>query len=202
MDARAQLKPSRSKQNFLPEIHQSGGFAMFMMLMGLLLAAGATALATPKTNMQLTSTVFKEGQPIPAKYTCDGKDVSPSLQWTNAPANTRSLALIADDPDAPGGTWVHWVLYDLPSTTTELAENTPKSQHLPGGAKQGLNDFRRLGYGGPCPPPGKPHRYFFKLYALDTLLDLKPGATKAEVERALENHVLARAQLMGTYQRK
>jgi hypothetical protein len=153
-------------------------------------------------NIQITSTAFAEGKPIPTKYTGDGNDVSPPLQWTNAPANTKSFALISDDPDAPVGTWVHWVLYDLPPATTTLAEDTPKSQFLPNGAKQGLNDFRRLGYGGPSPPPGKPHRYFFKLYALDTVLDLKPGVTKKDLLKAMEGHVLAEGQLMGTYQRK
>ncbi len=152
--------------------------------------------------MQLSSTAFKEGAAIPAKHTCDAKDVSPPLKWTGVPAGTKSLALIVDDPDAPVGTWVHWVLYDLPATTTELAEDVPKSQTVAGGAKQGVNDFRRLGYGGPCPPPGKPHRYFFKLYALDAVLDLKPGLTKKDIERAMEKHILAQAQLMGTYQRK
>ena len=156
----------------------------------------------PAMNIQITSAAFADGQPIPAKYTGDGQDVSPPLRWTNAPANTRSFALIADDPDAPVGTWVHWVLYDLPATATELAENTPKSPQLPDGAKQGLNSGSRLGYGGPCPPPGKPHRYFFKLYALDTLLNLKPGVTKKDLLKAMEGHVLAEGQLMGTYQRK
>ncbi len=155
-----------------------------------------------KNAMQLTSTAFSEGEPIPAKYTCDQKDVSPPLKWTGAPAGTKSFALIADDPDAPVGTWVHWVVYDLPATSAELPEDSPKGQYLPGGARQGLNDFRRLGYGGPCPPPGKPHRYFFKLYALDTVLDLKPGLSKKDLERAMDKHVLAQAQLMGTYKRK
>jgi len=118
------------------------------------------------------------------------------------PAGAKSLVLIVDDPDAPVGTWVHWVLYDLPATTTELGENMPKGQFLANGAKQGLNDFRHLGYGGPCPPPGKAHRYFFKLYALDVLLDLKPGLTKKDIEHAMEKHILAQGQLMGTYQRK
>ena len=152
--------------------------------------------------MQLTSTAFKEGESIPSRFTCDESNVSPALKWSGVPAGAKSLVLIADDPDAPVGTWVHWVLYDLPAGTSELAEDTPKSQYLAGGAKQGLNDFQRLGYGGPCPPPGKPHRYFFKLYALDTALELKPGATKKEVERAMEKHILAQAQLMGTYKRK
>lgn len=152
--------------------------------------------------MQLTSSAFNEGQPIPDKYTCDGKNVSPLLQWSGAPSATKSFVLIADDPDAPAGTWVHWVLYDLPATVTSLPEDLPKSQYAPQGAKQGLNDFKHLGYGGPCPPPGKAHRYFFKLYALDTLPDLKPGSKKAEVERAMEKHVLAEGHLMGIYKRK
>lgn len=153
-------------------------------------------------NIQITSSAFAEGQPIPAKYTCDDKDVSPPLQWTNVPPTAKSLALISDDPDAPVGTWVHWVLYNLPTTTAGLSEGVPKSPELSNGAKQGMTDFRRIGYGGPCPPPGKPHRYFFKLYALDTVLDLKPGATKKDLLKAMEGHVLAEGQLMGTYQRK
>ena len=152
--------------------------------------------------MQLTSTAFGEGQPIPDKYTCAGKNMSPPLQWGAAPSATRSLALIVDDPDAPAGTWVHWVVYDLPQTSNALPEDLPKSQYVPQGAKQGLNDFKHLGYGGPCPPAGKPHRYFFKLYALDVPLDLKPGASKQEVERAMDKHVLAEGRLMGAYQRK
>ncbi len=152
--------------------------------------------------MQLTSGAFGEGEAIPAKHTCDGKNVSPALKWTGVPSGAKSLALIADDPDAPGGTWVHWVVYNLPPTATELPEDCPKTQYLPGGAAQGLNDFKHLGYGGPCPPPGKPHRYFFKLYALDTQLNLKPGLTKKELELATQKHVLGQAQLVGTYKRK
>ena len=152
--------------------------------------------------MQLTSTAFAEGAAIPAKHTCDARNVSPPLKWSGVPAGAKSLALIVDDPDAPSGTWVHWVLYDLPAAAGELAEDVPKSQYVTGGAKQGLNDFRHLGYGGPCPPPGKPHRYFFRLYALDAVLDLKPGLTKKDIEKAMEGHILDRAQLMGTYQRK
>ena len=160
------------------------------------------AESTPRIPMQLTSAAFHENQSIPPKYTCDDKNVSPPLKWTGSPAATKSLVLIADDPDAPGGTWVHWVLYDIPSATTELPEDLPKRQYLPGGAKQGLNDFKHLGYGGPCPPPGKPHRYFFKLYALDTMLGLKPGANKLEVEGAMAKHILTEGHLMGTYKRK
>jgi len=168
----------------------------------LVTAGGADKPNPPKVmNLQITSTAFSEGQPIPAKYSCEGSDISPPLKWTNAPANTKSFALIADDPDAPVGTWVHWVLYDLPPNTTELPEAVAKTQVTSSGAKQGLNSWPRLGYGGPCPPPGKPHRYFFKLYALDTMLDLKPGATKKDVEAAMKGHILAEGQLMGTYRR-
>lgn len=147
--------------------------------------------------MKLTSAAFAEGGTIPAKYTCDGVDVSPPLAWSGVPAGTKAFALIADDPDAPAGTWVHWVLYNVPGSVAQL----PEGVSGPGGAAQGRNDFRKAGYGGPCPPPGKPHRYFFKLYALDASLALKAGAIKAEVERAMQGHALAQAQLMGTYGR-
>jgi len=150
----------------------------------------------------LTTTAFKDGAPIPGKYTCDGVDVSPPLAWSGAPAGTRSFALIADDPDAPGGTWVHWVLYNLPAEVSELPENIAKVESLDlGGARQGRTDFRRPGYGGPCPPPGPAHRYFFTLYALDARLELKAGAQKKDVEAAMQGHVLGSAQLMGTYAR-
>jgi len=152
-------------------------------------------------TIQLTSSAFEEGGPIPTKFTCDGEDVSPSLEWTDVPERTASLALICDDPDAPVGTWVHWVLYDLPPDTTGLEESVPTSERIEGLATQGRNDFKRTGYGGPCPPPGKPHRYFFKLYALDSRLDLKPGATKKELEKAMKGHILAEGRLMGTYRR-
>ena len=176
--------------------------AVFCFAFGLVVTDSIAAERARKDHMQLTSTAFTEGAAIPAKYTCDTRNVSPPLRWGGAPAGTRSLALIVDDPDAPSGTWVHWVLYDVPASVSELPEDLAKSQYVAGGAKQGLNDFRHLGYGGPCPPHGKPHRYFFKLYALDALLDLKPGLTKKDLESALEKHILAHAQLMGTYQRK
>jgi Raf kinase inhibitor-like YbhB/YbcL family protein len=155
----------------------------------------------PAMSIQITSTAFTEGRPIPDKYTCAGSNVSPPLQWTHAPAGAKSFALIAEDPDAPMGTWVHWVIYNLPSATTALAENTPPAPELPDGSKQGINDFRETGYGGPCPPPGKPHRYFFKIYALDAMLNLKSGATKEELVKAMDGHVLAEGRLTGTYQR-
>ncbi len=131
----------------------------------------------------MTSTAFNNGQDMPRKYTCEGQDVSPPLNWSDAPQGTQSYALIADDPDAPGGTWVHWVLYDLPATTHQLPEGVAKTEEISGGGRQGINDFRKVGYGGPCPPPGNPHRYFFKLYALNSALKLKPRAGKSEVDR-------------------
>jgi Raf kinase inhibitor-like YbhB/YbcL family protein len=151
--------------------------------------------------LQMTSTAFSAGEMIPKKFTCDGPDVSPQLAWNDAPAGTQSFALIVDDPDAPVGTWVHWVLYDLLASARELPEGVAKQEQLPSGARQGRNDFGKTGYGGPCPPPGKPHRYFFKLYALDAKLNLKAGATKADVERALKGHALGQAELMGRYGR-
>jgi Raf kinase inhibitor-like YbhB/YbcL family protein len=152
--------------------------------------------------MRLTSNTFSEGEPIPTKYTCDGADVSPPLQWCDAPPGTRSFALICDDPDAPMGNWVHWVLYGLPASISALPEKLPRSKELPNGARQGITDFKRIGYGGPCPPPGRPHRYFFKLYALDTELTLQAGATKQQLLTAMRGHVLAEDSLMGVYQRR
>jgi Raf kinase inhibitor-like YbhB/YbcL family protein len=149
----------------------------------------------------ITSTAFAHQETIPNAYTCDGADVSPPLAWTDPPAGTKSVALICDDPDAPVGTWVHWVLYNVPATSLRLAENLPKGDTLKDGSKQGLNDFRRIGYGGPCPPRGPAHRYFFKLYALDSPLELPPKATKAQLERAMQGHLLAQAELIGRYQR-
>jgi hypothetical protein len=152
-------------------------------------------------EIKITSPAFAEGGMIPAKYTCDGADVSPPLQWDAAPKGTKSIALISDDPDAPVGTWVHWVLFNLPADVKELAENVPPDKTLPNGAKQGTNDFRRIGYGGPCPPGGT-HRYFFKLYALDTQLDLQPGADKDQLLKAMKDHILAQGQLIGKYKRQ
>ena len=148
--------------------------------------------------MRLVSTAFEEGAPLPKKFTADGSNVSPPLEWLDAPAGTRSFALICDDPDAPRGIWVHWVLFNIPSDKTGLAENVA-TQSI--GARSGKNDFGKLGYGGPAPPRGKPHRYYFKLYALDRSLDLPDGATKQQLESAMKGHILADAQLMGTYGR-
>lgn len=151
--------------------------------------------------LQLTTTAFSPGGSIPKKHTCDGADVSPTLSWNEPPAGTHAFALIMDDPDAPVGIWVHWVFYDLPAGTRSLAEGLPKRPELAGGGLQGRNDFRKIGYGGPCPPAGAAHRYFFKLYALDSKTGLKPGATKADLERAMKGHILAQAEFMGRYQR-
>lgn len=154
-----------------------------------------------ETTMEITSTAFKDGEMIPSKYTCDGVNVSPPLAWQNSPRGVQSFALIADDPDAPAGTWVHWVIFNIPDTVFSLPENVPPKETLENGSIQGKNDFRKIGYGGPCPPNGV-HRYYFKLYALDTKLNLQPGATKAELLKAMEGHILAQAQLMGRYSRK
>jgi Raf kinase inhibitor-like YbhB/YbcL family protein len=153
---------------------------------------------------KLGSPAFAASGTIPARHTCDAEDLSPRLEWSDPPAGTGAFALICDDPDAPAGTWVHWVIYDLPGDARSLPEGVPTDRVLraPPGARQGVNDFRKTGYGGPCPPPGKAHRYFFRLYALDGPLGLEPGATKAQVERAMEGHVLGRAELMGTYARR
>jgi len=154
-----------------------------------------------KMDIKITSSAFEEGGLIPSKYTCDGADISPPLRWESVPEGTKSIALISDDPDAPMGTWVHWVLFNLPADTRELAENIPPDKTLPNGARQGTTDFRRIGYGGPCPPSGT-HRYFFKLYALDTELALEAGADKKSLLKAMEGHVLGQGQLIGKYKRK
>jgi Raf kinase inhibitor-like YbhB/YbcL family protein len=152
-------------------------------------------------TLQLKTSAFKPGGDIPTKFTCDGSDTSPALTWENPPPDTQSFALVVEDPDAPGGTWVHWVVYDLPPTEHELPEGLPAEGQLPSGARQGRNDFKKVGYGGPCPPRGPAHRYYFKLYALDTMLGLRPGAKRAEVERAMRDHILARAEVIGRYRR-
>ncbi len=150
--------------------------------------------------LQLSSPAFKMGETIPKVYTCDGEDRSVPLSWTEPPAGTRSFALIADDPDAPMGTWVHWVLYNIPASTRSLPEGISAAATLPDGSLHGKNSWQRLGYGGPCPPRGT-HRYFFKLYALDTVLTLRAGATKEELLKAIAGHILAQAELMGVYKR-
>ena len=148
----------------------------------------------------ITSSAFSEGQAIPNRYTCDGPDVSPDLAWSGVPETAASLALICDDPDAPMGTWVHWVLFNIPADADGLLTEIPPDAILDNGARHGKNDFGKLGYGGPCPPGGT-HRYFFKLYALDTQVELDSGSTKAQLLEAIAGHILAEGQLMGTYSR-
>jgi len=150
--------------------------------------------------MEITSTAFASEGMIPRRFTCDGEDISPPLSWTGMPGGTKSLALIADDPDAPRKTWVHWVVYNLPASSVGLPENVLPEKTLAGGGRQGTSDFGRIGYGGPCPPSGT-HRYFFKLYALDAELGLAPGTTMEELLQTMAGHVLAEAHLMGRYRR-
>ncbi len=151
--------------------------------------------------MNLSSPSFPNGGAIDKKFTCDGADVSPQLIWTEPPAGTKTFALLVDDPDAPVGNWNHWSLWNLPATARTLAEGTSKQAQLSDGSAQGMNDFRKPGYNGPCPPPGKPHRYYFKLFALDAKLDLKPSASKKELESAMKGHILTQAEWMGRYGR-
>lgn len=150
---------------------------------------------------ELTSTAFAHGEAIPRQYSCDGEDISPPLSWGDPPEGTQSLALIMDDPDAPAGVWVHWVLYNLPAGSGGLPEAVPTDAQLADGSRQGKSSWGRMGYGGPCPPSGT-HRYFFRLYALDTALDLAAGASKEQLLQAMEGHVLAQAELMGLYARQ
>jgi Raf kinase inhibitor-like YbhB/YbcL family protein len=154
-------------------------------------------------KIPIISNAFKEGGAIPIEHTCDGDDLSPALSWSNVPEAAQSLALICEDPDAPKGTFVHWIIYNLAPTTSALAEGVPAVEMLPDGAVQGQNDLDLVGYGGPCPPPGdRAHRYFFRLYALDTEVRLPAGAGRNELALAIEGHILAEGHLMGTYQRK
>lgn len=173
-------------------------FILFSCVIGI--HVGAIGKEGYAMKLDIKSTAFGEGDLIPRKYTCDGADVSPPLSWSQPPEGTKSMVLLCDDPDAPMGTWVHWVLYGLSPDTLEISENIPDDKEVLGGAKHGINDFRKYGYGGPCPPGGI-HRYFFKLYAVGTEVDLDPGATKGEVLDAIKGHVLAEGQLMGRYSR-
>ncbi len=152
-------------------------------------------------EIKITSSAFEEGGMIPSKYTCDGANVSPPLLWTGVPEGAASIAIISDDPDAPMGTWVHWVLYNLPGQTKELAQDFPPDETLPDGTRQGVTDFGSTGYGGPCPPSGT-HRYFFKIYALDTKIDIVSVINKKDLVKAMEGHILAQGQLMGKYKRR
>jgi Raf kinase inhibitor-like YbhB/YbcL family protein len=166
---------------------------------------GDTKTQEGKMNFSLKCQSFKDGEKIPEKFSCDGQDYSPALDWENAPQGTKSFALICDDPDAPVGIWIHWVIYNLPASLSGLPENVDKKQKVLSenlqGAIQGINSWNRLGYGGPCPPGGSPHRYFFKLYALDIQIT-KEGLDKKGLLSAMEGHILGETQLMGRYQRR
>jgi Raf kinase inhibitor-like YbhB/YbcL family protein len=152
-------------------------------------------------DLKLTSSAFDDNQSIPRKYTCDAENLSPSLAWSGAPEATRQFVLIVEDPDAPRGSWVHWVIYEIPGDVTALPEGLAKVPYIESVGKQGENDFGKIGYDGPCPPPGRAHRYIFKLYALDNELDLPDGASKDEIERAIQGHILSLGQLIGLYSR-
>jgi Raf kinase inhibitor-like YbhB/YbcL family protein len=177
-------------------------FAATLLLVMLALIYQAWASEVGGT-MKLTvgSPAFMQGDRIPAKYTCDGEDVSPPLNWSSGPAATESYALIVDDPDAPGGSFTHWLMYNVPPNVTRLEEHVTALERLGDGTLQGKNSYGRVGYGGPCPPPGKPHHYRFNVYALDTRLMLGPGASKDSLMTAMRGHVLAQGELTGIYGR-
>ncbi len=170
---------ARGETNALPESIAKGGTTM---------------------EIKVTSPAFKESDLIPKKYTCDGDNVSPAIEWTGVPDSAKFIALICDDPDAPRGTWVHWVIFNIPAGVKGLAENIQRTSTLPNGARQGINDSHELGFDGPCPPGGT-HRYYFKVYALDNILTLESGATKAQLLKAMDGHILGEGQLMGRYKR-
>ncbi len=164
-------------------------------------SSGSSQSKREVKTMKIESSAFEANSLIPAKYTCDGEDMSPPLSWDEPPSGTESIALIVDDPDALGSLFVHWVLYDMPATVRQLSEKIAAVSTLPNGGVQGKNDFDKFGYGGPCPPSGT-HRYFFKLYALDKKLGLEPGVTKDQIVTAMDGHILAAAELIGRYQRQ
>jgi Raf kinase inhibitor-like YbhB/YbcL family protein len=176
---------------------------LILMFMPVITAAEAKNKTKGGKQMDLNvaSKAFSNGGMIPTKYTCDGADISPPISWSAGPEGTRSYAIIADDPDAPAGTWVHWVIYDIPKGVTSLPEGVQKSKSIDSGADHGTNDFRKYGYGGPCPPGGT-HRYYFKVYALDILLGKGPGLTKKQLLAVMEGHILAQGELMGKYSRR
>lgn len=174
-----------------------------MIFFFFLLSFGGTKMKQePQKKLTVASSAFEHEAMIPPKYTCDAENISPEISWEGAPEETKSFVLISDDPDAPMGTWVHWVVYNIPPEITKLPEAVPAKDILDNGTKQGISSFRSIGYGGPCPPSGT-HRYFFKVYAVDITLDLKPkDATKEKVLKAIEEHILAYGELMGKYKRQ
>jgi len=174
---------------------------LLMLVLALGVPAEVRSQKTASSKIELKTTSFTPGGFMPKRFTCDAADVSPALAWTDPPSGTQSFAIIEDDPDAPSGTFVHWLVYDLPAAYRKLPEALSGSDQMPGGGRQGANDFSRTGYSGPCPPPGRPHRYFIRLYAVDTILNLRPAATRKELDAAMQGHILAQAELMGRFQR-
>ena len=201
-EARASFVPRVLQQSRTRERREAGALMRQALVTVGVVVCLVSVVRGSSMAFELESSAFAAGADIPAKHTCDGPDLSPALRWSEPPAKTKSLALIMDDPDAPGGTWVHWVLYGLPATLRELSEGVAAREAVVGVGTQGLNDFRKVGYGGPCPPGGPAHRYFFRLYALDTEPSLSARKTKAELLKAIEGHVLGQAELMGRYKRR
>jgi len=197
----ARLQSKRKKRYAVEFAALSVGFILIFAAMAARSGAASALAGGGETAFNISSSSFSNGGNIAKKFTCDGADVSPPLTWSEVPAGTKSFALLTDDPDAPGGNWNHWVAWNLPASSHDLPESVSKEAQLPDGTEQGLNDFRKTGYNGPCPPPGKPHRYFFKLFALDTVLDLKKNAGKRDLEAAMKGHIVARTEWMGTYGR-
>ncbi len=183
-------------------MRQSVG-VILVTLLALSTFLGAKKMSPSQHTMQLTSSLFTHQSRLPVDVTCEGKDISPQLSWTNIPQGVKSFALICDDPDAPAKVWVHWLIFNIPATTTHLEAGIPTTATLANGARQGMNDSGTLGYGGACPPKGHgTHHYIFTLYALDMLLDLKPGISRAVLENAMKGHILATGKIIGTYSRK
>lgn len=197
-------RPTRCIENFEPGL---ACLFLFAILIAAAASSGNSALQSAQrpvpapSGFRIESAAFKEGAFIPTRFSCRGENVSPPLKWTNPPAGSRSFALIVEDPDAPSGNWAHWVVFNLPAQTRALDENAPKQNKLPNGGLQGLNSFGNVGYGGPCPPPGKAHRYFFRLYALGDVLGLEARAPREDVLSALKGHTLGEAELMGRFER-
>lgn len=196
------------KVKWLCSGHTVRWVALWLTLLTIITAGAVSCAPTEPTlpdegemTLSLSSPIFQEGEDIPIEYTCDGQDISPPLTWGEPPTETQAFALIMDDPDAPGGVFTHWLVFNLPADSRELAEAVPPDNELASGALQGKNDFDKIGYGGPCPPPGPAHHYRFTIYTLDQPLDLMAGASRTQVINAIMGHILARGQLIGMYQR-
>jgi Raf kinase inhibitor-like YbhB/YbcL family protein len=174
---------------------------LILVVLALVLPAAVRGQQPSSSKIELKTTSFSPGGFIPKRFTCEAADLSPALTWTDPPAGTQSFAIIEDDPDAPSGTFVHWLVYDVPAAYRRLSEGMSGNDQMPDGLRQGTNDFSRTGYSGPCPPPGRPHRYFIRLYALDAKTNLHPAATRKELDSAMQGHILAQAELMGRFQR-